>query len=105
MDPPTQSESNSTAAGRAKEPGVVGINSSVSCLHDRPANPTFDAKVKAGIATAAPGAPVTGAPIGVGLVNTQDLATKLGLTAIPANQPGGTDYAISGVASPTASFS
>ena len=59
-------------------------------------NPTFDAKVQAAIATAAPGAPVTGAPVGVGLMNTQILATDLGLTANPANQPGGTNYAISG---------
>jgi outer membrane lipase/esterase len=59
-------------------------------------NPTFDAKVQAAIATAAPGAPVTGAPVGVGLMNTQILATNLGLTANPANQPGGTNYAISG---------
>jgi outer membrane lipase/esterase len=59
-------------------------------------NPTFDAKVQAAIATAAPGAPVTGAPVGVGLMNTQYLATDLGLTANPANQPGGTDYAING---------
>jgi hypothetical protein len=39
----------------------------------------------------------TGAPVGVGLMNTQILATKLGLPALlPANQPGGTNYAISG---------
>jgi outer membrane lipase/esterase len=54
-------------------------------------NPTFDAKVQAAIAAGG-----TGAPVGVGLMNTQILATKLGLTAIPANQPGGTNYAISG---------
>ena len=36
------------------------------------------------------------APVGVGLMNTQVLAAKLGLSAIPANQPGGTNYAISG---------
>ena len=54
-------------------------------------NPTFDAKVQAAIAAGG-----TGAPVGVGLMNTQILATDLGLTAIPANQPGGTNYAISG---------
>jgi len=37
-----------------------------------------------------------GAPVGVGLMNTQILAAKYGLTSIPANQPGGTNYAISG---------
>jgi phospholipase/lecithinase/hemolysin len=40
------------------------------------------------------GAGGTGAPVGVGLMNTQILAGLLGLTAIPANQPGGTNYAI-----------
>src|SRR5438874_4759559 len=57
----------------------------------RSENPTFDAKVAAAIAAGG-----TGAPVGVGLMNTQILATQLGLTAIPANQPGGTNYAISG---------
>jgi outer membrane lipase/esterase len=38
----------------------------------------------------------TGAPVGVGLMNTQILASYFGLTANPANQPGGTNYAISG---------
>ncbi len=38
----------------------------------------------------------TGAPVGVGLMNTQILAGFYGLTALPANQPGGTNYAISG---------
>ena len=38
----------------------------------------------------------TGAPVGVGLMNTQVLAADFGLTALPANQPGGTNYAISG---------
>ena len=38
----------------------------------------------------------SGAPVGVGLMNTQILAAKFGLTADPANQPGGTNYAISG---------
>ena len=41
----------------------------------------------------------TGAPVGVGLMNTQILAADFGLTAIPANQPGGTNYAISGALS------
>ena len=38
------------------------------------------------------GAP-TSAP---GLMNSQVLAAYFGLTALPANQPGGTDYATSG---------
>jgi outer membrane lipase/esterase len=38
----------------------------------------------------------TGAPVGVGLMNTQILAGDFGLTALPANQPGGTNYAVSG---------
>jgi outer membrane lipase/esterase len=38
----------------------------------------------------------TGAPVGVGLMNTQILAGDFGLTALPANQPNGTNYAISG---------
>jgi outer membrane lipase/esterase len=38
----------------------------------------------------------TGAPVGVGLMNTQVLAGDYGLTALPANQPGGTNYAIAG---------
>lgn len=59
-------------------------------------NSVKDAKIQGAIATSAPGAPVTGAPVGVGLMNTQILATYLGLTANPANQPGGTNYAISG---------
>jgi outer membrane lipase/esterase len=54
-------------------------------------NPTFDAKIQAAIAAGG-----TGAPVGVGLMNTQYLAQMLGVTAIPANQPGGTNYAISG---------
>lgn len=52
---------------------------------------TFDQKVAAAIAHGG-----TGAPVGVGLMNTQYLANMLGLTAIPANQPGGTNYGISG---------
>jgi hypothetical protein len=39
----------------------------------------------------------TGAPVGVGyLMNSQLLASYFGLSAIPANQSGGTNYAISG---------
>jgi outer membrane lipase/esterase len=38
----------------------------------------------------------TSAPVGVGLMNTQVLAANFGLTALPANQPDGTNYAISG---------
>jgi outer membrane lipase/esterase len=51
----------------------------------------FDTKVAAAIAAGG-----TGAPVGVGLMNTQVLAAKLGLSANPANTPGGTNYAISG---------
>ena len=54
-------------------------------------NATFDAKIQAAIAAGG-----TGAPVGVGLMNTQYLAQMLGVTAIPANQTGGTNYAISG---------
>jgi outer membrane lipase/esterase len=54
-------------------------------------NPTKDAKIQGAIAAGG-----TGAPVGVGLMNTQVLASKLGLSANPANQPGGTNYAISG---------
>ena len=53
---------------------------------------TFDTKVQAAIAAGG-----TGAPVGVGLMNTQILAADLGLAPLkPANQPGGTNYAISG---------
>jgi outer membrane lipase/esterase len=39
----------------------------------------------------------TGAPVGAGfMMNTQILAADFGLTALPAYQPGGTNYAISG---------
>ena len=38
----------------------------------------------------------TSAPVGVGLMDSQVLAGYFGLTALPANQPGGTNYAISG---------
>jgi len=38
----------------------------------------------------------TGAPVGVGLMNSEILASYYGLTLLPANQPGGTNYAISG---------
>ena len=39
------------------------------------------------------------AEVGVGLMNTQILASDFGVTALPANQPGGTNYAISGALS------
>jgi outer membrane lipase/esterase len=39
----------------------------------------------------------TGAPVGAGfMMNTQILAADFGLTALPANQPNGSNYAISG---------
>ena len=44
----------------------------------------------------------TGAPVGVGLMSSQIIAAQYGLTAIPANQPGGTNYAISGSLAVTA---
>jgi outer membrane lipase/esterase len=57
-------------------------------------NPTKDALISNAIANGG-----TGAPVGVGLMNSQILASYYGLTAIPANQPGGTNYAISGALS------
>ncbi|WXU09280.1 SGNH/GDSL hydrolase family protein [Bradyrhizobium symbiodeficiens] len=45
----------------------------------------------------------TGAPVGVGLMNSQVLAGFYGLTALPANQAGGTNYAISGALTAQAS--
>jgi outer membrane lipase/esterase len=54
-------------------------------------NPTKDTRIANAIANGG-----TGAPVGVGLMNTQILAGDFGLTALPANQPGGTNYAISG---------
>ena len=54
-----------------------------------------DALIRSAIANGA-----NGAPVGAGFMNNvQDLAAKFGLTANPANQPGGTDYAISGALS------
>jgi outer membrane lipase/esterase len=41
----------------------------------------------------------TGAPVGVGLMRSQIIAAHYGRTAIPANQPMGTNYAISGALS------
>ena len=57
-------------------------------------NVVKDARIANGIANGG-----TGAPVGVGLMNTQILASDFGVTAIPANQPGGTNYAISGALS------
>jgi len=54
-------------------------------------NPTRDTLIRNAIANGG-----TGAPVGVGLMHSEVLAGKFGLTAIPANQPGGTNYAISG---------
>ncbi len=54
-------------------------------------DPAFDAKVASAIAAGG-----TGAPVGVGLMNTQIIAAHYGLTSIPENQSGGTNYAISG---------
>jgi outer membrane lipase/esterase len=55
------------------------------------ANPTYDALWAQAVAAGA-GAP-TSSP---GLMNSQVLAAYFGLPALPANQPGGTDYATSG---------
>jgi outer membrane lipase/esterase len=57
-------------------------------------NTIKDDKIAAAIANGG-----TGAPVGVGLMSSQVLAAKYGLTANPANQPGGTNYAISGALS------
>jgi len=54
-------------------------------------NAAKDARIQSAIANGG-----TGAPVGVGQMNSQVLAGKFGLTANPANQPGGTNYAISG---------
>jgi outer membrane lipase/esterase len=50
-----------------------------------------DARIAAAIANGG-----TGAPVGVGQMSSQILAADFGLTAIPANQSNGTNYAISG---------
>jgi outer membrane lipase/esterase len=42
------------------------------------------------------GGGVVGAPVGVGLMNTQVLAGFFNLSALPVNQSGGTNYAIAG---------
>jgi phospholipase/lecithinase/hemolysin len=57
-------------------------------------NPTKDAKISAAIANGG-----TGAPVGVGQMSSQILAADFGLTATPANEVGGTNYAISGALS------
>jgi outer membrane lipase/esterase len=54
-------------------------------------NAAEDTRIKNAIANGG-----TGAPVGVGLMNSQILAGMYGLTATPANQTGGTNYAISG---------
>jgi phospholipase/lecithinase/hemolysin len=50
-----------------------------------------DPKIAAAIANGG-----TGTAVGVGLMNSQIIAAHYGVTALPANQPGGTNYAISG---------
>jgi phospholipase/lecithinase/hemolysin len=57
-------------------------------------NPTKDSKISDAIA-AANGAPVSGAGVGVGQMNTQYIAQHFLLSAEPANQ-GGTNFAIAG---------
>ena len=57
-------------------------------------NSSKDAKIAAAITNGG-----TGAPVGVGLMSSQVLAADFGLTAIPAKQTNGTNYAISGALS------
>ena len=58
-------------------------------------NATKDTRIANAIANGG-----TGAPVGAGfMMNSQILAGDFGLTALPANQPGGTNYAISGALS------
>ncbi len=57
-------------------------------------NPGFDIRLRAAVAAGG-----RGSPVGVGLMNSEVLAAFFGLTAIPANQPGGTNYAVSGARS------
>jgi phospholipase/lecithinase/hemolysin len=60
--------------------------------HNGTGNPTKDALISSALANGS-----NGAPVGAGqLMNSQILASDFGLTANPANQPGGTNYAISG---------
>jgi outer membrane lipase/esterase len=55
-------------------------------------NPAKDAAIAASILQGG-----TGAPVGsTSLMNSQLLASYFGLSSVPANQPGGTNYAISG---------
>jgi outer membrane lipase/esterase len=54
-------------------------------------NTVSDQKIAAAIANGG-----TGTAVGVGLMNSQIIAAHYGLTALPANQVGGTNYAISG---------
>jgi len=54
-------------------------------------NPLQDALIRNALANGG-----AGAPVGVGFINSQILASYFGLTALPANQPGGTNYAIGG---------
>jgi outer membrane lipase/esterase len=54
-------------------------------------NPNKDQLIRNAIANGG-----TGAPVGVGQMNSQIIAAHFGLIALPANQPGGTNYAISG---------
>jgi outer membrane lipase/esterase len=56
-----------------------------------PSQATFNANILAAAASGG-GKPTTGP----GLVNSEVLALYFGLTALPANQPGGTNYATSG---------
>jgi outer membrane lipase/esterase len=57
-------------------------------------NPILDGKIASAIAAGG-----TGTGVGVGKMNSEILAGYFGLTAKPANQPGGTNYAIGGALS------
>lgn len=58
-----------------------------------------DTRIENAIANGGTGAPVGVVPVGVGRSSAELLANKYGLTALPANQSGGTNYAIAGATS------
>jgi outer membrane lipase/esterase len=84
---------------------VFGDSTVDSGWYRNPANPPFTPPVNANqakfnndvlvAATQGGGKPTTGP----GLMNSEVLAAYFGLTALPANQPGGTNYATSGARS------
>src|SRR5262245_47429581 len=54
-------------------------------------DPSRDARIAAAVAAGG-----HGAPVGVGLMSSELLAGYFGLAALPANQPGGTNFATGG---------